>query len=91
MSYFMDIITGYWGRVKEEDLQYLHTLRKLLLPRRKKLPDPKYIMVKINSKWDDIEVLEYLVNRTKGELYLTNSKIGFLNEQDAMMFTLRFG
>jgi len=91
MSYFMDIVTGYWGRVKEADLEYAHSLQKMLLPRRKKLPDPKYIMVKINRKWDDIKVLEYLVHRTKGELYLTNSKIGFLNELDAMMFTLKFG
>ena len=86
----MDIITGYWGRVKEEELKYMHSLQKLLIPRRKKLPDPKYIMVKIDKKWDDVAVLEYLVQRTEGELYLTNQKIGFINEADAVMFTLKF-
>jgi len=91
MSYFMDIITGYWGKVKEEDLQYLHTLQKLLIPRRLRIPDPTYIMVKINNRWDDVKVLEYLVNHTKGKLYLTNNKIGFVDDFDAMMFTLKFG
>jgi len=91
MSYFMDIVTGYWGRVKEKDQLQAESLRQSLIPRRIKFPDNKYIMVSINTKRDDLEILEYLVQHTTGKLYFSNNRIGFVDDRNAMMFTLKFG
>jgi len=90
MSLFTDIVTGYWAGLNEKELHRMKLLQEAIISRRIKLPDTKFIMVRINNKWNEVDVLEYLVNRTEGKLYFTNNKIGFLNDQDAMMFSLRF-
>lgn len=78
-----------WSNSKD-NADEIYRLSNILEPRIQRLPDSKFIIMKIKPTWNDIDVYRWLVENTTDKIYITNQRIGFLNEYEAFLFGLRF-